>query len=244
MATMKEISTMLVLILVIGGSLTTALGQPSSYKEIVEKCKKKILELGSFPEKTYEYIFFNKGSLNDTLCKDLVELGLTCHVIFTNVVVVKPEFKAKDKAYIFWSRAITMETLNNYSSEVNNLALAILEQMEKALKVSNGIKEAFADGAQQMQFNYYPPCPQSEKVIGLSPHSDMGITVLLQVNDVEGLQIKKNGKWLTIKPIPSALIINLGDMIEKELVALKSIIKNDGAVERRVCGGWQKKGCG
>ncbi|XP_038685030.1 protein SRG1-like [Tripterygium wilfordii] len=106
------------------------------------------------------------------------------------------------------------ETLDNYSLTVKNLALAILEQMEKALKVSTGIKEIFVEGTQQMRFNYYPPCPQSDKVIGLSPHSDMGITVLLQVNDVEGLQIKKNGKWLTIKPIPGAFIINLGDMVE------------------------------
>ncbi|XP_038685676.1 thebaine 6-O-demethylase-like [Tripterygium wilfordii] len=105
------------------------------------------------------------------------------------------------------------ETLDNYSLEVNNLALVILGHMEKALKVSTGIKEAFADGAQQMQFNYYPPCPQSEKVIGLSPHSDMGLTVL-QTNDVVGLQIKKNGNWLTIKPIPGPFIVNLGDMIE------------------------------
>ncbi|XP_016733525.1 S-norcoclaurine synthase 1-like [Gossypium hirsutum] len=46
-------------------------------------------------------------------------------------------------------------------------------------------------------------------------HSDStGLTLLLQVNEVEGLQIKRNEKWVPIKPIPTAFIINIGDMVE------------------------------
>ncbi|XVE57488.1 hypothetical protein DITRI_Ditri04bG0095100 [Diplodiscus trichospermus] len=63
--------------------------------------------------------------------------------------------------------------------------------------------------------NYYPPCAQASKVIGLAPHSDAtGLTLLIQVNEVEGLQIKKNGKWVRVKPITGAFIINIGDVIE------------------------------
>jgi len=41
---------------------------------------------------------------------------------------------------------------------------------------------------QSMRINYYPPCSQANKVLGLSPHTDgVGMTFLLQVNDVEGL---------------------------------------------------------
>ncbi|RYR50456.1 hypothetical protein Ahy_A07g037064 [Arachis hypogaea] len=44
-----------------------------------------------------------------------------------------------------------------------------------------------------MRMNYYPPCPQPEQVIGLTPHSDGGgVTILLQVSEVEGPQIKKD----------------------------------------------------
>jgi hypothetical protein len=40
--------------------------------------------------------------------------------------------------------------------------------MEKALKVEpNEMLESFDDINQSMRFNYYPPCPQPEKVIGL-----------------------------------------------------------------------------
>ncbi|KAK9266915.1 hypothetical protein L1049_027174 [Liquidambar formosana] len=63
--------------------------------------------------------------------------------------------------------------------------------------------------------NYYPPCVHAKKVMGLTPHSDAtGLTLLMEVNDVQGLQIKKNGKWVPIRPIPGAFIINVGDIIE------------------------------
>ncbi|KAK4857882.1 hypothetical protein QYF36_007613 [Acer negundo] len=66
-----------------------------------------------------------------------------------------------------------------------------------------------------MSFNYYPPCPQPEQVIVLAPHSDFGgITILLEVNDVQGLQIKKYGKWILGKSLPNAFIINIGDTLE------------------------------
>ena len=63
--------------------------------------------------------------------------------------------------------------------------------------------------------NYYPPCPQPESVIGLSPHSDaVGLTILLQINEMEGLQIRKEGLWIPVKPLPNAFIINIGDIVE------------------------------
>ncbi|PNX79484.1 protein SRG1-like [Trifolium pratense] len=66
-----------------------------------------------------------------------------------------------------------------------------------------------------MRMNYYPPCPQPEKVIGLTPHSDgSALTILLQLNDVEGLQVRKNGTWVPVKPLPNAFIVNIGDILE------------------------------
>jgi len=68
---------------------------------------------------------------------------------------------------------------------------------------------------QRIRMNYYPPCPEPDKAIGLTPHSDAtGLTILLQVNEVEGLQIKKDGKWVSVKPLPNALVVNVGDILE------------------------------
>ncbi|XLT76330.1 hypothetical protein HN873_032604, partial [Arachis hypogaea] len=66
-----------------------------------------------------------------------------------------------------------------------------------------------------MRLNYYPPCPQPENVIGLKPHSDAGsLTILLQANEVDGLQIRKDGMLMPITPVSNAFIINVGDILE------------------------------
>ncbi|KAI9075866.1 hypothetical protein K1719_042146 [Acacia pycnantha] len=108
------------------------------------------------------------------------------------------------------------ETIELYSAEVKNLAMAILEQMEKALKMEDmEIRELFEEGMQSMRMNNYPPCPQPQKVIGLTPHSDaVGLTILLQLNEVEGLQIRKDGIWIPVRPLPNAFILNIGDILE------------------------------
>ncbi|KAF3442321.1 hypothetical protein FNV43_RR16237 [Rhamnella rubrinervis] len=85
------------------------------------------------------------------------------------------------------------ETLETYSMELQGLELSIMSQIEKALKLKD----------------------KEEKVIGLNPHSNVGgLTILLQVNGIEGLQVKKTGEWVTVKPLPNAFIVNIGDVLE------------------------------
>ncbi|KAK5777456.1 hypothetical protein PVK06_045423 [Gossypium arboreum] len=73
----------------------------------------------------------------------------------------------------------------------------------------------FEYGIQGIRMNYSPPCAEASKVYGVAPHSDaIGLMLLLQVNEVEGLQIKRNKKWVLVKPIPATFIINIRDMME------------------------------
>ncbi|XP_044495141.1 protein SRG1-like [Mangifera indica] len=108
------------------------------------------------------------------------------------------------------------ETLETYSFELRDLAMKILNQMAKALRMeSEYVKELFEEGKQAIRVNYYPPCPQPELAMGIHPHSDGGgLTILLQLNEVEGLQIKKDGMWVPVKPLPGAFIINIGNILE------------------------------
>jgi len=101
--------------------------------------------------------------------------------------------------------------------------------MSKALKVEpNELLNLIDDITQSMRMNYYPPCPQPENVIGLNPHSDASaLTILLQANDTEGLQIRKNGQWISVKPLTDAFVINVGDILEvidRKLVTYPLII--------------------
>ena len=37
---------------------------------------------------------------------------------------------------------------------------------------------------------------------------------ILQDDQIEGLHVRKNNEWISIPPIPYALVINIGDLIE------------------------------
>ncbi|KAF5943962.1 hypothetical protein HYC85_018039 [Camellia sinensis] len=108
------------------------------------------------------------------------------------------------------------ETMEAYSAEVKKLAMIILSQMAKALKMDNEeMKELFSDGVQSMRMNYYPPCPEPDMAIGFTPHSDaVALTILYQLNDTQGLQIRKEGKWVPVKPLQDAFVVNIGDIME------------------------------
>ncbi|KAK3206640.1 hypothetical protein Dsin_020686 [Dipteronia sinensis] len=108
------------------------------------------------------------------------------------------------------------ETLEAYSTELKILSTKILKLMAKGLRIEeNEMAVLVEEEWQSMRMNYYPPCPQPELVVGLCPHSDgSGITILLQVSEVEGLQIRKDGMWISVKPLSNAFIINVGDSLE------------------------------
>ncbi|XP_062096646.1 protein SRG1-like [Humulus lupulus] len=107
-------------------------------------------------------------------------------------------------------------TMEAYSMEVKKLAMVILEHMAKALKMDGEeMRDLFGEGFQSIRMNYYPPCPEPDLAIGFTPHSDAdALTILFQLNDTEGLQIRKEGRWVSVKPLPNALVVNIGDIME------------------------------
>lgn len=103
-----------------------------------------------------------------------------------------------------------------YCKEMKSLAMIIISQLAKALRMDEKeTSDLFSDGMQAMRMTYYPPCPEPDRAIGLSSHSDAdALTILFQLNETEGLQVRKDDMWVPIKPLPNALIVNIGDMME------------------------------
>ncbi|KAF8390934.1 hypothetical protein HHK36_023234 [Tetracentron sinense] len=99
----------------------------------------------------------------------------------------------------------------------------ILEVLLGKLGVT--LDDSMADtytGARMLNMNFYPTCPNPELTVGVGRHSDMGtLTVLLQ-DGIGGLYVKveddcdtgSKGEWIEIPPIPSALVINIGDTLQ------------------------------
>ncbi|KAH9291952.1 hypothetical protein KI387_042856 [Taxus chinensis] len=108
------------------------------------------------------------------------------------------------------------ETLEAYSIEVFRLC----QHLESFIAENLGLKpnifeEIFAENVQAQRMNLYPPCSRPDLVLGLSAHSDgSALTVLLQDDESVGLQILNKNQWISVEPIPGALVINIGDTLE------------------------------
>ncbi|XP_022948721.1 probable 2-oxoglutarate-dependent dioxygenase ANS [Cucurbita moschata] len=111
------------------------------------------------------------------------------------------------------------ELIEEYGKEMVKLC----EKVMKGLSMGLGLEEEYllkAFGGEEgigacMRANMYPKCPQPDLTLGLSPHSDPGgITILLPDHNVPGLQVRKGDDWITIDPIPNALIVNVADQIQ------------------------------
>ena len=62
--------------------------------------------------------------------------------------------------------------------------------------------------------HYYPKCPQPDLTVGTVYHTDADVFTVLQQDNVGGLQVKYGEDWVDVKPIPGALIINVGDLLQ------------------------------
>ncbi|KAK9283645.1 hypothetical protein L1049_011895 [Liquidambar formosana] len=110
------------------------------------------------------------------------------------------------------------EVIEEYADQLVKLSGRLM----KILSINLGLGEdhlqnAFGgeDIGACLRVNFYPKCPQPDLTLGLSSHSDPGgMTLLLPDNNVVGLQVRRNDKWITVKPAPHAFIINIGDQIQ------------------------------
>lgn len=124
----------------------------------------------------------------------------------------------RQRDFRFWPKNPTSfrSTLDEYSAQLHSVSIRLFKLMGRNLGVEEEkLSSLFEDCNQGIRMNYYPPCSHANKVVGIAPHSDAtGLTLLIQVNQVQGLQIRKNSKWIPINPIPGAIIINIGDIME------------------------------
>ncbi|GKA22145.1 non-heme dioxygenase N-terminal domain-containing protein [Tanacetum coccineum] len=109
------------------------------------------------------------------------------------------------------------KVLNEFSFKIESLNVVVLKALARSLNLEDDcfLNQYGKTSKINARFNYYPPCPCPEKVLGLKPHGDgSAITFLLQDKEVEGLQLLKDDQWVGVPVVPDALTINVDDQME------------------------------
>ncbi|GLT48433.1 hypothetical protein SLA2020_220600 [Shorea laevis] len=106
-------------------------------------------------------------------------------------------------------------TVEQFATTVAGLAQKLAEILaEKLGHKSTFFQENCLPSTCYLRMNRYPPCPIPVEVFGLMPHTDSDFLTVLYQDEVGGLQLVKDGKWIAVKPNPEALIINIGDLFQ------------------------------
>uniref|UniRef100_A0A0E0AIF4 Fe2OG dioxygenase domain-containing protein n=1 Tax=Oryza glumipatula TaxID=40148 RepID=A0A0E0AIF4_9ORYZ len=107
-----------------------------------------------------------------------------------------------------------------FAAAVWRLGERVTELLSEALGLPPGYLAGRAgcmDGM-SMAAQYYPPCPEPEKTMGTTRHSDPSfLTVLLQ-DESGGLQAvlprPPEERWVDVPPVAGALVVNVGDLLQ------------------------------
>ncbi|TYI95984.1 hypothetical protein E1A91_D01G036900v1 [Gossypium mustelinum] len=116
-------------------------------------------------------------------------------------------------------RDVSLEYLRTSMSMVRKLLQVLLENL--GVKPEDSMIDVLVD-KKMVNMNYYPTCPNPDLTVGVGRHSDMGTLTILLQDGIGGLYVKieddsefgKKGEWVEIPPVPSALVINVGDMVQ------------------------------
>jgi len=94
----------------------------------------------------------------------------------------------------------------------------VLEAAALALGLERGFfAPTVADGNSVLRFLHYPPVAQAAAgAIRAAAHEDINTITLLLGAEEAGLQLlTRAGEWLAVVPPPGALVVNVGDMLER-----------------------------
>lgn len=122
------------------------------------------------------------------------------------------------------------------------MACEILELLADGLMIQprNVFSKLLMDEQSDSVFrlNHYPPCPELQGLngkcmIGFGEHTDPQIISVLRSNNTSGLEILRNGSWISVPPDENSFFINVGDSLQVRMTKF-SIYLNSKVVELMV----------
>ncbi|KAF5450337.1 hypothetical protein F2P56_030697 [Juglans regia] len=102
-----------------------------------------------------------------------------------------------------------------WDREIKRLGELLMGLLCEGLGVDSGrLKNMSCLEGRVMVGHYYPYCPQPDLTVGLAYHTDPGVLTVVQQDHIGGLQVRYGGGWVDVNPIPGALVINIGDLLQ------------------------------
>eukprot|EP01018_Ginkgo_biloba_P008923 Gb_12473 [translate_table: standard] len=103
----------------------------------------------------------------------------------------------------------------SYVEEMSCLTRKLMRAICRGLELeSEYVEKTFGEQSLTMFLNCYPPCPEPESVLGITPHTDYGCVTILLQDQVGGLQVFHHGQWVEVQPLQNSFVVNIGDFLE------------------------------
>ena len=116
--------------------------------------------------------------------------------------------------------------LDRFYAACDALALELVEIIAGNLGMPPGALDACFRPHHMsfLRLNYYPPCPAPGQPagsaaartgpLGVNAHTDAGALTLLLQDEQPGLEVFHDGAWHLVEPRSSALVVNIGDIVQ------------------------------
>jgi len=103
-----------------------------------------------------------------------------------------------------------------WAAQLERVAWRLLRAWLRSLGQAEDLLDAqFIPANQLIKVVRYPARSGAQSSQGVGAHKDGGVLTLLFVEPGKGgLEVEKDGQWIAAPPIPDALIVNIGEMLE------------------------------